>query len=759
MQRKERALLQNLTIFDLADEKGSFCSKLLADLGATVIRGQYNGTNPKKKDNGLESFYHNADKIKVLLDLKSARGKRSFRKWIEKTDVLVETFHPGWLEALNLGAGELHRLNPRLIHLSITGFGHTGPKRFYRCNDGILSAFGGAMYASGVPSHPPVQLFGRQSFYIASLFGANAVLLALRKRKITGKGCHVDLSIQEAVASTLDHVMIDYFHSGDIASRRADIDRKEPFAVFPCKDGCIQIPIFMNWETLLQLMDSEGLAGPLLERKWQDKEYREKHRKIAAAFVADWTRNHKKRELFKLGQDMLFPWAPLCDFEDVLASPQLKSRKFFASKAPPGTNRRIAVPGLPYKLSASRAAPPESAPGISESRRGASFRTMKAGGILSGIRVLDLTRMLSGPYATRILGDFGAEVIKVQSALTAAGAEKNDTPYFAAWNRNKRSICLDLNHAEARRLFVQLAAVSDIVVENFTPRVLANWNLGYKRLKRANPGLIMASISTMGQTGPWKNYVGFAPTFHALSGLMAATSQPLERPVGFGHAYGDVVAGLYAALAILASLEHRDKTGDGQYIDLSAYQAMCTLVGPAIMRASNPRWSRKGENKSDSSFCGCYPCKGDDRWVVLAAENKAQWNLLRRISGKGLRAKGLKCGGREIEEAIGRWTKSRAPETVVRRLQTEGVAAGIVQNARDLARDAQLIARRFFVSLPHPVLGAAYSDRSALWLSNETPGNWKAAPRLGEANRYVFTEILGLSERDFKSLIQRGIIR
>jgi crotonobetainyl-CoA:carnitine CoA-transferase CaiB-like acyl-CoA transferase len=778
MRRKERSLLEDVLVLDLADEKGCFCSKLLADLGAIVIRVQNTRRERKKPDDPLESFYHNANKTAVRLNLKSSQGNRSFCKWIERADVLVETFRPGYLDTLNLGTRQLRRINPRLIHLSITGFGQTGPKKLYRSNDGVLSALGGAMYISGVRPHPPQKLFGRQSFYIASLFGANAVLFALRKRNITGKGSHVDLSIQEAVASTLDHVMIDYFHNGEIDFRKADIDRKEPFAVLHCKDGYIQIPIFRNWETLIQLMDSEGEAGVLLETKWQSKDYREKHRSIAAAAVAHWSRNHTKRELFRLGQEMQFPWTPIFSFRDVLGSPQLKSRKFFTRMEVPGYTSNASVPGTPYKFSRFRPAPPGSAPfeykniseilekptagrkdRNSELREKASFRPIKSACILSGIRVLDLTRMLSGPYATRILGDFGAEVIKVQSAVTATGAEKNDTPYFSAWNRNKRSICLNLNHPEARDLFLELVAVSDVVVENFAPRVLENWNLNYKGLKQAKPDLIMVSISTMGQTGPWKNYVGFAPTFHAASGLTAATSRRLEFPVSPGHAYGDVVAGLYAALAILSSLEHRYRTGEGQYVDISAYEAMSTVLGPALMKASGLCRSRAVENNDDAVFCGCYPCKGNERWIVLTIENKAQWDALRRVSGKTLPSTGRKFSRFELEKRIARWTRSRAAETIARRLQIEGIAAGVVQNAADLARDSHLAARHFFISLPHPVLGIARADRSALWPWNEATGDWKAAPQLGEANRYIFREVLGLSESDFRSLMKRGIIR
>jgi crotonobetainyl-CoA:carnitine CoA-transferase CaiB-like acyl-CoA transferase len=199
--------------------------------------------------------------------------------------------------------------------------------------------------------------------------------------------------------------------------------------------------------------------------------------------------------------------------------------------------------------------------------------------------------MLSGPYTTRILADFGAEVIKIQSQKSANGAERNEAISFSAWNRNKRSLTLDLGTAGARDSFLRLAAGSDIVVENFSPRVMENWGLGYERLAEVNPGLVMVSISAMGRTGPWRNFVGFAPTFHAFSGLISAASGPGQTPGGIEHPYADFIAGLYAALGTLSALEYRNRTGKGQHVDLSALEAICTMLGPAFI-----------ESQADSGF-------------------------------------------------------------------------------------------------------------------------------------------------------------
>ena len=470
----------------------------------------------------------------------------------------------------------------------------------------VASASGGQMYIMGDPSGHPLVPFGEQSYYTASLFGAVQVLLALRERDQTGKGTYIDLSLQEAVASTLDHVMVRWFYEKTITKRQGNLYGNSFFCILPCKDGHIQLTLLQQWETLVELMAAEGMARDLTDAQWQDEAYRIDHISHIIEVVGEWTKKHTAEELFSLGQAMRFPWAPLCSLEDVLKSPQLEARQFFIPMDRPGNHSELPCPGLPCKFSSFPQAQIRPAPlpgehnealsrGTVWPQRTTPRKTLSARrnskpdatnrGVLAGVRVLDFTWMLAGPYATRILADCGAEVIKVQSAKTAKGAELNTSGYFNTWNRNKRSITLDLSHPEARDIILHLTAMSDIVVENFSPRVMSNWGLSYDALKEVKPDLIMASISAMGQTGPWRDYTGYGPTFHALSGLTSMTSSGQESPIGLGHAYADTIIGLYSAMAILAALKHRDATGEGQYIDISGYEAICTLLGPALLHA------------------------------------------------------------------------------------------------------------------------------------------------------------------------------
>ena len=392
-------------------------------------------------------------------------------------------------------------------------------------------------------------------------------------------------------------------------------------------------------------------------------------------------------------------------------------------------------------------------------------------GILDGLRVLDFTWMLAGPFGTRVLADFGAEVIKVQSATTAKGAESNLTGYFNTWNRNKRSITLDMNTPEAKEVILRLTKICDVVIESFSPRVMSNWGLDYERLKKVRPDLIMVSISAVGQTGPWKDLVAYGPTLQALSGITYLTSFHEDSPLGLGFAYADPMIGLYAALAVLAALEYRDKTGEGQYIDLSGYEVSCSLIWPTLMDvASNKKAILPRGNDSDTVRAapyGCYRCSGEDRWCVIAVSNEHEWEALCRVLGNPDWTRGEKFSTlskrrentEELDWIMSQWTMMHTPEEAVQMLQEGGVPAGVVQNAEEVARDPQLGARDFFIRLNHPILGQTISDRSPIRFEDASQDDWKAAPLLGEDNRYVYMELLGFTEEQFSSYLERKIIQ
>ena len=355
------SLLEGIQILDLADEKASFCTKLLADMGASVIKverpggdlsreiGPFLGNCPHP-ERSLFFLHHNTNKLGITLSLEHSEGKKIFCKLADRADVVVESFSPGYLKDLGLSFEILIRTNPKLILVSVTGFGQDGPRSQYKSCDLVASACGGQMYVSGSPSTPPLKPFGEQSYYAASFFAAIGILLALRKRNRSGKGEHIDISLQEAVVSTLEHVMIQYFYEKTIPKRQGSLHWNNSFCILPCKDGHILMSLFQQWETLVEWIGSEDMAEDLKAEKYKGEEFRQNHRDHIIEVLQRWTKTHTANELFESGQLMRFPWAPVYSPKEVPENPQLKSRGFFVEVGHPEMGTLIQYPGAPYKF-------------------------------------------------------------------------------------------------------------------------------------------------------------------------------------------------------------------------------------------------------------------------------------------------------------------------------------------------------------------------------------------------------------------------
>lgn len=368
---------------------------------------------------------------------------------------------------------------------------------------------------------------------------------------------------------------------------------------------------------------------------------------------------------------------------------------------------------------------------------------------LKGVRILDFTWVLAGPYATRLLADFGAEVIKVQP-LSPQEEDTFSRGYYNTWNRNKLGVTLNLNKQQGVALAKRLVKISDAALENFTPRVMANWGLDYQNLKEIKPDIIMLSLSTMGNSGPWRDYTGFGPTVQAFSGLSYLTAYPGKPPLGLGNAYADHVAALLACLALLGALKYRLKTGEGQYIDVSQVEAMAGLLGDAFFPA-----------KESAAPQGVYPCQGDDRWCAIATFNQDQWPGFKKALGnppwaddKRFATSSSRLKNKEaLDELVGDWTKKHTAGEIMALLQKQGVAAGVVQDASDLACDPQLKERGFFVEL-----GKTISDAVPIKLS-ATPARYnRAAPAPGGDNDYVYRKLLGMSREELAELERQGVV-
>jgi crotonobetainyl-CoA:carnitine CoA-transferase CaiB-like acyl-CoA transferase len=371
--------------------------------------------------------------------------------------------------------------------------------------------------------------------------------------------------------------------------------------------------------------------------------------------------------------------------------------------------------------------------------------------ILHNIRILDFTWALAGPYATRLLADFGAEVIKVQSPLMEAETDAYSLGYYTTWNRNKLGITLNLNKPEGVGLAKKLVAVSDAVIENFSPRVMANWGLDFANLKKIKPDIIIVSMSMLGQGS---NYSGYGPTVHALSGMTQLTSFPGQPPLGPGFAYADHVAGLHASMKLLAALEKRSKTGKGQHIDISEVDIMKGL----LQDIDEPK--PIGNNLSKAAPHNVYQCK-DGQWVAIAVFTEGEWRGLKKALGSPAWAVDMKFDGLskrlenqvELDSYIAAWTKQHTAKETMSLFQKNGVAAGFVQDAADLAKDPQL-KETGFIMKKNKIPFIDVSPISMPGVSVE----YKPAPSPGRDNDYVYGELLGIGEKERVGLKDRRII-
>jgi benzylsuccinate CoA-transferase BbsE subunit len=340
---KRQGALADYRILDLTDEKARLCSRFLADMGAEVIRIEKPGIT-------LTFSWENLSKKSLTLDIELKAGRALFQELVKKADVLIESHPLGHLEALGLSYSQLNGINPRLIVASITPFGQDGPYRDYRSNDLVASAMGGQLYVTGEAEKPPLKIFGNQSYYLGSLFAATGILLALHHRHASGKGQHIDISLQECVAAALDHVLVRYFYQDEVAKRQGSLHWNNAFRVFPAKDGYVLLSLFYQWQTLVEWLDSEGMADDLTDEKWRDGEYRLEHVDHIIGVLERWTKGQAKAELVEKAQLMRFPWAEVASLSDLLASPQLKERKFWLE---------VEHQGQKYKLPATPLKPPD----------------------------------------------------------------------------------------------------------------------------------------------------------------------------------------------------------------------------------------------------------------------------------------------------------------------------------------------------------------------------------------------------------------
>ncbi len=778
--------LAGVRVVDLTDDLGRYAGKLLAEMGADVVRLRAGESGPAlagADHGGLLDWWFDGGTTSTPLDLDVETDRARFAALVAAADILVDTEAPGRLDELGLGPVALAAANPRLVHVSLTPFGADGPRRHWQGSDLVAAASGGILSVTGYPDEP-VNLWGRQMANAGGFYAAITALAGLVRVRATGRGSHADLSLQQAVASCTEHLLMFWYFpqalaglGAPIADRQASLHWIRAYEVVPCKRGyCMVSPSAGGVPDLIAWMKSHGVAGDVPDVP-QPSESLVVLPKLMRA-LHEFAPKFDATELYERGQAMHVPFGEVLTVPQVVDCPQHRFRGWFR----PVADTSIAVPGPLAHFADDPVGPPLPPPAVVTSadavlaRWGAARADSPAPVTgdaptlpLEGLRVVDFTHVLAGPFATRILADLGADVIKVQTEGRAAGTSANDFPYFPMWNRTKRSFCLEMGHPDAADALRKLVEQSDVVIENFSAGVLERWGVGWEQLRAWNPRLIYVAMQGAGSDGPWRDYVTFAPTVHALCGLTALTGPEGHLDCGSGVAFNDHTSGLAGALAVLAALEARIHSGRGQFIDVSQLEVGSYLVGPALMD-----WMANGNEATAAGNREAYSDPvpnavvraADGEWLAVTARDDADWARLAPVLGLADASLAGVDDRRkrrdEVKAALATWASTRGAAEAAEALQDVGVPAYLVQNARHLVEeDPQLLHCGLIIDMDSPIWERQQTDRYPAVLRDadgtELVIDYRHSPYLGEHTFEVAAELLGLDDGQVAEGIGDGL--
>jgi crotonobetainyl-CoA:carnitine CoA-transferase CaiB-like acyl-CoA transferase len=820
------ALLKGYRALDLTGLSGQLCGRMLADLGMEVIKIEPPGGDPvrnlapfiRSADGKLLSatFAHlNAGKASKVLDLDTEGGRAEFRKLVETSDVVLESFQPGEMDAKGLGYKSLAEINPGIVMASITAFGQTGPKKNLACNDLVALAQSGFLYISGDPSLPPCKPPETQAYYFASLFAAAGVLAALYRRERTGQGDHVDSSMQETLA-TQEHIIRLWANEKQILKRAGSQHGSvAPAKIFPCRDGFVYLYVTrQHWKLFLSLWKDHA---PVFDApEWLNNVYRRAHADELNPAIESFLSQYTMAAITELMQQKGIPCVPVNTPMGFANDEHVQGRGFmapvehagfggFKQAAMPfvidGTRPPVgSVPPLDNWRSPphiSPGGPPSSLPrdggdvrggvdslgmggdGSKEPTSAAKFdsRASSGNGPLAGMRIVSFDHVLAGPYGTTILAELGADVIKVESSkggmdpfrFFGTGEDPNLSPRFLEFNRNKRSFTVNLKHPKGQTVLHDLVAKADAVLDNYSVDVVERIGLGYRDLCAVKPDVINLRMPGLGTTGPKRHFSTVGVNITSFTGLTYLWNHPghTNPPIGSQTVFPDYVSGVLCAIIIISGVLYRDRQKKGAFIDLAQSEATAFMIGASLMEAA--------ASGKDPEPCGnastwaaphdCYPCAGEDRWCVIAAESDEQWAALAKILGGGIdqdarfeTAENRLKHRVELNRIIAAWTREQDAFAVMDRLQKAGVPSGVVQTGEDLTDDPQLNERGFIVAVENPRLGRVVLPNFPLHFNNAKLTRRWEFPVLGRDTEKVLRDVVGYSPETIAAHKKDGVL-
>jgi len=801
-------VLSPYRVLDLTDQDGILCGQILADLGADVIQveppegssarhvGPWRNSNPGPERSLFFAAYAR-NKRSLALDLDDDADLAHLRRLVAGADFLIESNRPGHMARWGLGYPDLRAIQPGLIYVSITPFGQTGPKADWRGSDLTQVAAGGFAYLTGESDGPPTRICVPQAHAHAGADAAIGALIAHFERRRTGRGQHVDVSIQQSVTlgnmyRTLDAAV------GMAPAQRLAEGIQAGGVLLPTRhrtrDGWVTLGPMLIPSTghfmkrLLAWLAEEGFCNASwLEEDWGSYGVRLGSGRLPAdaydpvkrtldAFFA----TKSCEELMRAAVERKLLLAPVLELSQIIESEQLASRGFPVAVgregAPgdrhPGPFAKCSAAPLRYRLPAPRLDEHGAALRNEPTRRPAPAGDEHPGELpLAGVKILDLFWVIAGPAATRMLADYGATVVRVESAkrLDAlrlsppwqfAHPHPEGAAGFQSANANKLGITLDLDSQAGRAVALDLVRWADVVTESFAPGVMDAWKLGWDDLRAVNPALIMLSSCIMGQTGPWRGFAGFGRLAASLAGFQSLASWPGRPPAGPFGAYTDAIASRYNAVAILAALEHRARTGEGQYIDLSQTEAALHFLAPAFLdwtvngRIPEPT----GNTDADHLVHGIFRADGEDRWLAIAARDEGQRRELCLAIGRPDLGD-LPEAHEETSAALADWVRVREAGAAAEVLQAAGIPAHPALDTPGLFADPQLQHRRHFIAIGSDLYPSTMIESSRLHLSRTPARDPERALSLGRDNAFVLETILGYPRERVVELAKNEVLR
>jgi crotonobetainyl-CoA:carnitine CoA-transferase CaiB-like acyl-CoA transferase len=762
---------------------------MLADFGADVLRVEPPGgarsrrIPPFAQGDSLFFAYRNLGKRGVVLDLAQPTAREQLHAQLAGADALIESGAPGALASRGLAPDELIRRHPHLVVTSISDFGQTGPYKDWVASDAVLEAMGGMMFKAGLPDREPLIPPGALASDIAGILATYATLCAWWQRRKTGRGQHIDLAAMLALAQTTDW---SFSNAGVSRAQNAPYGEKRMgsgpiYKIYACKGGWVRMVILSarQWRAMWEWLGKpEAFADPY----WEAFLARLQNADVLNALYTEHFAAMTMDEVCSEAQRRGIVCTPVLRPEEVLSNVHFTSRRTFVDhELLPGVRGPVDI-GF-HELDGERMGFRGRAPALGEHqadlasapapRRAPDAPAAAPSAPLAGVRVLDFGIGGVGVEAGRMLAEYGADVIKIESRTypdfirIVLGNEMS--PSFASSSRSKRSFGVNLKNAEGLALMHRLIAQADVIIENNSTGTLDDMGVGWKKIQELNPRCVLVSSQLLGSHGAWKSWIGYGPSTQPMGGMVHLWNYPdTEVPTGSLSIFPDHLAGRLAAVNALAALLLRERSGRGGHGEVAQVEVVTAMLGDLLCKAGIEPGSvtPQGNRSERGAPWGAYPCAGDDQWCVITVRDDAEWQALRRALGDPAwardpaldSAKGRLARQDALDAALSEWTRARKKYDAAAELQRHGVPCGPMLTSTDQLDDPHFAARGYARWTDQQDIGKISMEGPCFQATGMTDADIRQAPRLGEHTREIARALLGLPDAEIERLVSAGAL-